>query len=108
MRMAANQLLADALDDIFKIECPPLASHVGVHDDMKQEVAELLAQIRIVRLLDRFNRLVALFDQGGAKAFVRLLTIPWTASGRAKPSDDFPQAGEVAHLRHARGSFVFR
>ena len=69
---------------------------------------KLLAQIRIVRLLDRLNGLVAFLNERSAQTLVRLLTIPGTASRCAKPGDDFPQPGDVAHLRHAKGSFAFR
>ena len=90
MRMAPNQFVADCFDDIFKVECAPFLAHLGVHDNMKEQVAKLLAQIRIVRLLDCLDCLVAFLNEGGAQALMGLLAIPWTTSRRAEPGDDFP------------------
>jgi hypothetical protein len=39
---------------------------------------------------------------------VRLFTIPRTPARRTKPSNDFPQTGDVAHAKHAKASFGFR
>ena len=75
MRMAPNKLIANAFDHILKAECPPLTCHMGVHDDVKQQVAQFFSQIRVIRLLDRLNGLVALFNEGSAQGqLANLLT----------------------------------
>ena len=90
MRMAPNQFVTDCFDDIFKVECVPFLAHLSVHDDMKEQIAKFLAQIRVVRFLDCFNRLVTFLDERRAQALMGLLAIPGTASRCTQSGDDFP------------------
>ena len=105
MRMAPNELLANPLDDFLKTEGLSFACHVRVHDHVKKQVAQFLAQISVIRLLNCLDSLVAFLDERRTQAFMRLLPIPRATSGRTKPGDDFPQSGDVAHIMRARACF---
>jgi hypothetical protein len=106
--MAPNQLSADCFDNIFEVEGAPFLGHLRVHDNVEEQIAELFTQIRVVRFFDCFDRFVAFLDEGGSQALMGLLAIPRTAPRRAQPGDDFPQAGDVAHVRHAKANFSSR
>ena len=81
--------------------------HVGVFriaqqgDDVQEQIAQFLAQVGVVRLLNGLNHLVALLDQSGAQALVRLLAIPRTPVRRAQPGHNFLEPRDVAHSRQS-------
>jgi hypothetical protein len=100
--MAPNELLTYPLDNLLKTEGLSFACHVRVHDDLKEQIAQFLAQIFVIRLLYGLDGLIAFLDERRTQAFMRLLPIPRATSGRTKPGDDFPQSGDVAHITRAR------
>jgi hypothetical protein len=61
---------------------------------LKQKVAQFLAEVRIVCLLDGINDLVALFDERSSEAGVRLLPVPRATTRRAQTDDDSLEAGD--------------
>src|SRR3989449_2892614 len=63
MGVAADELLSQGLQHVFDGEGLPLAPDLGVKEYLKQHVAELLFELCLVLLLDRFEDLVGLFDQ---------------------------------------------
>ena len=93
MRMAPNQFVADCFDNIFKVEGVPFLGHLRVHDNMKEQIAKLFAQIRVVRFLDCFDRLVTFLDESGAQALMGLLAIPGTAARSRAVGRRFPLIG---------------
>ena len=108
MRVAPNQFVTDCFDDIFQGEGLPFLAHLGMHDDVKEQIAKFLSQVRVVRFLDCLDRLVTFLNERGTQALMGLLAIPGAASRRTQSGDDFPQSGDVAHLRHAKASFWSR
>jgi hypothetical protein len=62
---------------------------------MQQQIAEFLAQVRIIRALDGVDDLVALLDEQGPEGGVCLLTIPRAAIRGAEAGDNFLQAGDT-------------
>jgi hypothetical protein len=66
-----------------------------MHDDVKQQIAELFTQVGIIRALDGVDNLVALLDEQGPQRGMCLLAIPWAAIRGAESSDNFLQAGDA-------------
>ncbi len=52
-------------------------------DDLQQQIAELVAQIREIAALDRIGDLVGLLDRVGGDGRVGLLEVPGAARDRA-------------------------
>src|SRR5262245_45589525 len=92
MRMPADELLADRLRDGVEIEAAFRPSDIGVEDHLQQEVAEFLAQIRVVTGIDRGDDLVSLLQESGAKRGVSLFMVPRAAPGGAEHADNFAKA----------------
>ncbi len=63
MRVAARELVADRIDDVVECECALLARKPGMEDNLEQQVAELVAQRREIRALDRVGDLVGFFER---------------------------------------------
>ncbi len=76
MRMAADQLFGDAIDDVADIEMAGLAGHLGVIDRLQQQIAEFLAQIGEILALDSVGDLVGFLDGVVADGRKILLQIP--------------------------------
>ena len=107
--MAHDQLFADAVHHVIKGEAAVLRRHFRVKHHLKQHVAELLAEPRIVAVVDRFDRLVRFLDQARADGFVRLLPIPGATLRRAKRLHNFKKVfGAVARLLFKLDSHRFR
>lgn len=99
--VAANELFADLGDDFVEGKGVAFPRHLGVHDDVEQDVAQLLAEVGVVGLVNGLDDLVTLLDEGGAEAGVGLLAVPRAAIGSAETGDDVAEAGDVAHMRQS-------
>ncbi len=101
MRVAADELGGDRLDDAAEIKQPRLFRHAGVKDDLQQEVAKLLAQIFRRAALDRVGDLIGLFDGVRHDRSERLLDVPWApVHGIAQGRHDLDQAANIAGRLH--------
>ena len=117
VRMAADHLFGDRLDDIAEGEFASLFSHLRVIDDLQEQVAQFVAQIVHVAARDGVGDLVGLLDRVGSDGRKVLLDVPGTAgSGVAQGGHDLDEAGNVAGRLHrsmlaldcARGETPFR
>ena len=79
MGMSAHEFLGDTLGDIIEGETPLFGRNLAVHDDLQQQITQLLAQERIVALVDRLDHLVGFLNQVAFEAGMRLFTVPWAA-----------------------------
>src|SRR5437899_11581851 len=73
MGVAADELLSQGLQHVLDSEGLPLAPDLGVKEYLKQHVAQLLFELCLVLLLDRFEDLVGLFDQVRLEGLAGLL-----------------------------------
>ena len=94
VRVAADHLLRDALDDPLQAERPALLGDVGVEDDLEQQVAELAGELGVVLLVDGVGDLVGLLDRHRLDALVGLLAVPRAAAGGPQAGDQLDEAGE--------------
>ena len=105
MRVPADELGGDRLDDAAEIEQSRLLGHAGVEDDLQQKVAELLAKVLGFAALDRVGDLVGLLDGVGRNGREGLLDVPGTAGLRvAQGGHDLDQAMNVAGRLHRSSS----
>ncbi len=79
------------------VKRPAVGGHVGLHDDLQQEVAELVAEVGRVVAIEGVERLVRLLEQAAAQALRCLLAIPWAAFRSAQTANDLDQLAESAH-----------
>ncbi len=107
MRMAADHLRGDGLDDVAEGEFAGLLSHLRMVDDLQQEVAELVAQIVEIAARNRVRHLVGLLDRVGRDGRKILLDVPW-AAGRRRPQrrHDLDQPGNVLRGFHQPDAIV--
>ena len=94
MGVAPDHFFGNSGRDFLQGEGASLASQLRVHHHLKQKVAQFLAEVRIVSLLDGINDLVALFDERSSEAGVRLLAVPRATIRRAQADDDSLEAGD--------------
>ena len=71
-----------------------LLGHPRLEDHLQQQVAEFLADLALVALLDRADDLVRLLDDVGLERFGGLLAVPRAAVGRAQPRHELDEARE--------------
>ena len=79
VRVAGDQLVADASRHVIDGERVPLRGDLRVERDLQEEVAELLAEVVIGARLDRVHHLGGLFDQVVQQRRMRLLGVPRAA-----------------------------
>ena len=84
MRMAADHLLRDRLDDAAEVEGARFLGDARVKDDLQQKIAQLLAQIDKIVALDRVGDLVGLLDRIGRDRGEGLRKIPAAAGFRRR------------------------
>ncbi len=78
----------DPADDISDREPPLLLGDPGVEDHLKEEVPELLGEIRVGARLDGPDNLVGLFDEVRSEGFVGLLPVPGASPFRPEVGHD--------------------
>ena len=82
MRVAADDLRGERGLDVGQVEDSVLGGELGVEDDLEQQVAELLGQLRRRPGLERVVDLVGLLEQVLAQRRVGLLAVPRAAVRR--------------------------
>ena len=95
MGMALDHLVVDGAGNIVDGEGAGFARHLGVEDDLQQQVAQLVAERRHVAMLDGVGDLIGFLDRIGRDAGEILLEIPGAAAfGIAQPRHDGDEALE--------------
>ncbi len=82
MGVTPHQLAHQVIDNAIKIEMTILTTDLGIKDDLKQQVAQLVFQVTIVTSLDGIRHLVGLFDGVRHNGAVGLFRIPRAAGFR--------------------------
>ncbi len=88
MRMAANQLGVQVLRHIAQVEVSGFRRHLRVEEDLQQQVAELVLQLRPGATLDGVKDLVGLLQRVRLDGVEGLLAIPRTTAGSAQAGHD--------------------
>src|SRR5271154_4444782 len=101
MGMPTDQLGGDRLDHVAEFEAALLFRHTGVEDDLQQEIAEFVAQIREIAALDRVGDFIGFLEREGDDRGEGLFEVPRTA-GPTGPQrrHDFDQASNFARRLH--------
>ena len=103
VRVAADHLPGDGFDHIAESKFTFFVSHLRVIDNLKQEVAEFLAQVVHVVAGDGIRHLVGFLDRVRRDGRKGLLDIPRAAGDRrAQRRHDFDEAGDVLGGLHGR------
>src|SRR5262249_13274996 len=97
VRVAAAHLVDHRTTDVVDVEASGLARHLGMEDDLQEQIAELAAQLLRVVAIDRLGDLVGLLDDVLADRLVRLLAIPGAAARGTQPRHDLHQLVETLH-----------
>ena len=102
VRVAANHLVHDRVDDVLDIETPPFIRQMGVKHYLKQQVTQFFAKRVEVLARDRVGDLVRFLDGAGNNRLESLGPVP----GAVLPEPGH-QSGEAFHLFLRRaGSFA--
>lgn len=84
VRMAADHLGGDGLDNVREGEFAGFLRYLGMVDDLQQEVTEFVAQIVEIAARDGIRHLVGLLDRIGRNCGEVLLDVP-RAPGLRRP-----------------------
>ena len=97
MRVPADHLARDRLDDVAEIEGALFLRHARMEDDLQEQVAEFVAEIGKIAALDRVGHLIGLFERIGLDRLECLPDVPRAAGfGLAQGGHDLDQASNVA------------
>jgi hypothetical protein len=83
VRVTANHLGGDPLDDVARREGAVFAGELRQEHDLEEEIAQLFAQRGKVGAVERVHDLVALLDQEPPQRRVGLLAVPRASPGVA-------------------------
>jgi hypothetical protein len=67
VRMPADKLFGDAPGNSIEIEATVFAPDLGVKNDLKQEITQFFAKVRIISRVDRRDHLVSFFKKSAAE-----------------------------------------
>ena len=98
VRMPADHLVVDALNNIADIEAPCLLGQTRMKDDLKQEIAQLFRELPRVAGVERVQHFICLFHQIRAQGLVGLLSVPGAAVRSAQASLQCNQVLERAPI----------
>src|SRR5690242_16629564 len=102
MRVAGDQLVVHRAGHVREGELSLLGGQGGVKDDLEEQVAQLLLQMRVadragVQLVDRLQYLVSLLKKVAGERAVCLALIPWAAGPQG--ADELGEALQVGGYR---------
>ena len=100
--MTADHLVVDRPGDVGEVEGGDLLGHLGVEDDLQEQIAQFVAKIAKIAALDRVGDLIGLLDGVGGDGGEGLLAVPGAAAVRG------PQAGHDLDEAEDRVSGVVR
>ncbi len=106
VRVPADHLGGDGVDDVVEGEGVLLLGHTRVIDDLEQEIPQLVLEVGDIVFRDGIGHLVGLLDGVGRDRRKRLLEVPGAArAGRAQRGHHGEELGNrllaavVVHLR---------
>jgi hypothetical protein len=88
MGMAADELAVEVVEDVGDGEVALVGGHLGVEEDLQNQVAEFLGQVGKVAALDGVEDFVGLFKGVFADGVEGLFAVPWAAARSAKTRHD--------------------
>ena len=94
VRVPPDELFVDGAHDVPDGELAGLLGDPRLEDHLQQQVAEFLADLALVALLDRADDLVGLLDDVGLERLGGLLAVPRAAVGRAQPRHQLDEGRE--------------
>ena len=100
MRVAADQLRGHALGDAAEVAGVSLLEQQGEEEDLKEDVAELVEELRVVAAVGGVGELVGLLDGVGDDRALVLLAVPGALAAQA--ARDLVEALESGGCAHAR------
>src|SRR5579872_5571809 len=84
VRMAADHLVRQRIEDVGNGELPVFRRDLRVEDDLEQQIAQLLTKFFGIFFIDGFHDFVRFLDEIWQQGGVRLLAIPRTAGTQAR------------------------
>ena len=78
MRMPTNQLIAQSIADIRKIEFPLFLAQFGIKGDMQQHIPHLLLDILVILVHNRVRQFESFLDRQRPQGVESLLLVPRT------------------------------
>ncbi len=88
MWVAPDQLGIDAMQNFTHEEVFILSRNLGMQTDLQQQIAQFLAQVLAIFLVQGFQDLVSLLQKIGAQAQMGLFSVPGAAIMAAQAGDD--------------------
>ena len=98
MRVPAHQLVGDAGERVGDGEVSRLGLELRHEDGLEEEIAELLAERRVVVAVDGLEHLVGLLEHVRLQRVDGLLAVPRAAVRSPKRGHDVNEARELLHL----------
>ncbi len=99
MGMTADQLVANGCGDGIEVEPAALLGEPCLKHNLKQQIAQLIAQVSGIATLDGIRHLVRFFDGVRGNGGKRLLAVPRAAAhGIAQSLHDLQKASHRGHL----------
>ena len=95
IRTSDDANLCEELGDLVDGEAFLFRRDLGMHDDKQEQIAQLLAQVRVVPGADRPGHLISFVHQRRNERCIRLFAVPRTAVGFAQFCDDLAKLREV-------------
>ena len=94
VRVAVDELVDDAGDDVVDRKASLAARQLGLEDDLEQQVPQLLAQGLAVARVDGVDDLAGLLEDVLAQGLEGLLAVPGAAVGSEQPAHHPHEARE--------------
>src|SRR4051794_19415910 len=97
VRVAAFELVANAVDHVVERKTARFLGHLGVEHDLELKIAELVRERVHVVPRDRVSDLIGFLDGVRRNGREALLAVPFAAADRiAESSHDGDEAGEIS------------
>ena len=93
--MPVDQFVGEAIKHVINRKLALVACHLGVEQDLQQQVAKLAGQLLPVAIVDRLQNLICFLDRLWFDGVEGLLAVPRAAVRTAKTGHDCDRALET-------------
>src|SRR5690348_5755533 len=81
MGMPPDQFIRDVADNFVNVEASSFTRDLRVHHHQQEQIAQFLAEMRVVLGVRSLRHFVSLFDYSSQQRFMGLFPVPWATAG---------------------------
>src|SRR5450432_2869853 len=95
MRVPVHELAGEAIQDFVDRECALVLGHLGIEQNLEEQIAKLARKLIPITIVDGFQNFVGFLKSVRFDRIEGLFPVPWAPAGTTQPCHDRNRAFEA-------------